>query len=295
MKILLPTDGSEYSEAAAKFLLKLNLSSRDEISILHVVSEDPLQDSQDYYSRRIREVKEFIAPKIIDNTMHILKSVPAKIDTFVIDGYPDTCIVDTAINLNADLIIMGPKRVKGIRSRIVGSITKSVSINSPKPILVIKPPQEEIPDKMNILFPTDGSHYAQKAGEILTLIPFHDTTEITVLHVVTPALYDIPEQYMTKMDTGLKEDLKSLTDKEFRESDEVFTQTAKYLEKRFAHFDTVTKIGDPTDEILQTAYELRPDIIALGSKGMGGFRGVIGSISRYILSVAECSVLIGKT
>jgi hypothetical protein len=28
---------------------------------------------------------------------------------------------------------------------------------------------------------------------------------------------------------------------------------------------------------------------------MGGFRGIIGSISRYILSVAECSVLIGKT
>jgi nucleotide-binding universal stress UspA family protein len=28
---------------------------------------------------------------------------------------------------------------------------------------------------------------------------------------------------------------------------------------------------------------------------MGGFRGVVGSVSRYILSAADCSVLIGKT
>jgi nucleotide-binding universal stress UspA family protein len=295
MKILFPTDGSEYSESAAHFLLRLNLSPSDEISILHVISEDPFQDGEDYYFRRIREVKQFIAPKILEHTLDILKAVPAKIDTIVMDGHPDTCIIDAAVNLDADLIVMGPKRVKGIRSHIVGSITKSVSINSPKPILVIKPPQGKVPDTVKILFPTDGSHHAQKAGELLTLIPFHDTTQITVLHVITPALYDTPEKYMTKMDTGMKEDLKNLAEKEFRESEEVFAKTAECLRERFPHFDTLRKIGEPTDEILQTAYELKPDIIALGSKGMGGFRGVIGSISRYILSVAECSVLIGKT
>ena len=93
----------------------------------------------------------------------------------------------------------------------------------------------------------------------------------------------------------MKEDMKSLMDKEVEDSDEIFADTIHYLNKRFSHFNSLTKIGDPTDEILQTAYELQPDIIALGSKGMGGFRGIIGSISRYILSVAECSVLIGKT
>ncbi len=85
-----------------------------------------------------------------------------------------------------------------------------------------------------------------------------------------------------------------LRDRESRMSDDVIAETAEYVRRRFAHVDAFTREGDPTDEILQTAYELKPDIIALGSKGMGGFRGVIGSISRYILSVAECSVLIGK-
>ena len=54
-------------------------------------------------------------------------------------------------------------------------------------------------------------------------------------------------------------------------------------------------MGDPSDEILYMANELQSDIIVVGSKGMGGFRGVVESLSRYILSVAHCSVLIGKT
>jgi nucleotide-binding universal stress UspA family protein len=293
MKILLPTDGSEYSDAAAKFLLRLHLSPDDEISIMHVISDELQED--DYYSKRIREAKQLIAPKIIDHAMNILKTAPAKIDTVITSGYPDARIVDAAVNLHADLIIMGARRVKGIQSHIVGSITKSVSINSPKPILVIKPHREDVQDKIKILFATDGSDYSRKAAEILTVIPFHDATEITILHVITPAFYDVPEQYMMKIDPGMKEDLKSLADKEVSESDAVIQQTADYLSKRFSNIQSLTKTGDPTDEILQTAYELKPDIIALGSKGMGGFRGVIGSISRYILSVAECSVFIGKT
>jgi len=54
-------------------------------------------------------------------------------------------------------------------------------------------------------------------------------------------------------------------------------------------------MGDPSEEILNAANEIKADIIVVGSKGMKGFRGVVESLSRYILSVADCSVLIGKT
>ena len=295
MRILVPTDGSEYSEAAAKFLLRLNLSSHDAISILHVISEDPFQDSDDYYVRRVREVKNTIAPTIIDNLANILREVPARVDKAVATGCPDTCIIEASIRQNSDLIVMGPKRVKGIRSHIVGSITKSVSINSPKPILVIKPPRDGMPKGMKILFSTDGSAYAMKAGELLMSMPLHDDTEITVLRVITPAFYDIPEQFMVTVDTRMKEDLKNLMDREAAASDDVVVKASNYLRSRFSRVHSLTKTGDPTDEILQTAYDLQSDIIVLGSKGMGGLRGVIDSISRYILSVADCSVLIGKT
>lgn len=294
MKILLPTDGSEYSETAAKFLKRLNISHNDEITILHVISDDPFQDNEDYYYAKIKEIKQLIAPKILDSVMNLLKSVPAKINTALVNGYPDKCIVDAAVDSNADIIIMGPKRLKGIKSRIVGSVTKSVSIISPKPVLVIKPTQGESSDTIKILFTTDGSDHAKKAGETLTLMPFHDNTEITILHVITPVFYDVPDKFMTKIDESYKEDFKKYSSAELEESQKIIAQTAEYLSNKFSNIEKLTKIGDPSDEILQTANELKADIIVVSSKGMGGFRGVVGSISRYILSVAECSVLIGK-
>ena len=294
MKILLPTDGSEYSETAAKFLKRLNISHNDEITILHVISDEPFQDNEDYYYAKIKEIKQLIAPKILDSVMNLLKSVPAKINTALVNGYPDKCIVDAAVDSNADIIIMGPKRLKGIKSRIVGSVTKSVSIISPKPVLVIKPTQGESSDTIKILFTTDGSDHARKAGETLTLMPFHDNTEITILHVITPVFYDVPDKFMTKIDESYKEDFRKYSSAELEESQKIIAQTAEYLSNKFSNIGKLTKIGDPSDEILQTANELNADIIVVGSKGMGGFRGVVGSISRYILSVAECSVLIGK-
>jgi nucleotide-binding universal stress UspA family protein len=295
MKILLPTDGSEYSELAAKFLKRLNLSQDDEITILHVISEDPFQDKEDYYYARIKEIKQLIAPKILESSVNILKSVPAKINTALMNGYPDKCIVDAVNDFHADMIVMGPKRLKGITSRIVGSVTKSVSITSPKPVLVVKPSPGESSDRMKILFTTDGSDYARKAGETLALIPFHDNTDITVLHVITQAFYDIPDKYRTKIDTGAHEDFNKYRSEEQKESQKIIVQTTEYLRNKFSNIDTMTRTGDPSDEILHAVNELKADIIVVGSKGMGGFRGIVESLSRYILSVAECSVLIGKT
>ena len=295
MKILLPTDGSEYSETAVQFLTRLNLSRNDEITILHVISDDPFQDKEDYYYARIKEIKRSIASNILDSALNILKSVPAKIKTVLMDGYPDKCILEAAVDSNTDIIVMGPKRLKGIKSRIVGSVTKSVSISSSKPALIIKPPQEEPADKMKILFATDGSDYAEKAGETLSLIPFHDNTEITIIHVITPAFYDIPDRFMEKIEVSVREDLKKYRSMELQESQKILARTAEYLSNKFSNIERLTTMGDPSEEILNAANEIKADIIVVGSKGMKGFRGVVESLSRYILSVADCSVLIGKT
>jgi len=295
MKILLAIDGSEYSEGATKFLTRLNLSANDEITILHVISDDPFENKEDYYYSRIKKIKQLIAPKLLDSAVNILKSTPVKIKTELMNGYPDKCIVNAAVEANADIIIMGPKRIKGIRSRIVGSVTKSVSITSPKPVLVVKPPHRESSNKIKILLTTDGSEYATKAGETITLMPFRDNTEITILSVITPAFYDIPDKFMSKIDAHIMDEMKKYNSIKLEKSQTIIEQATKYLSKKYSNINKLTKVGDPSDEILHTANALEVDIIAVGSKGMGGFKGVIGSISRYILSAADCSVLIGKT
>jgi len=295
VRVLFPTDGSDNSEMAAKFLLRLALSSRDEIYVLHAICDDPLQASDEYYTVKLREVKKAIAPQIVTRALDILKPLAAKVEPLIVSGDPDACIVETAANRDVDLVVMGPKRAKGIQSRIVGSVTKSVTIQSTKPVLVVKPSPDEIAGRLKILFATDGSDHARRAADIVMSIPFLDDVSVTVLHVVTPALYDVPKEYRTIINSDAERDLQHLVRKDLEIADSVLARAKEDLQKRFPKVEGISRVGDPIDEILQMAAELKPDIIVLGSKGMGGFRGVVGSISRYIVSVAECSVLIGKT
>jgi hypothetical protein len=57
MKILLATDGSEFSERAAGFLAALDFSSDDEIMILHAISCVPFHEHAQSYEAAIRLAK----------------------------------------------------------------------------------------------------------------------------------------------------------------------------------------------------------------------------------------------
>lgn len=53
---------------------------------------------------------------------------------------------------------------------------------------------------------------------------------------------------------------------------------------------TVLKGGDPADAILETAKREKADMIVLGSRGLGDFKGlVLGSVSHKVSSRAECT------
>lgn len=294
MKILLATDGSEHSERAAKFLTKLNLSSEDGIAILHVISGIPFQDAMGFDYSSLKQIKQEIASKIIEAAINIIKPVKAKINTKIKDGYPDKTIIDMAEDLNTDMIVMGAKGLKGVKALLIGSVTRSVAINSSKPVLIIKPPQWEVPDNLKILFPTDGSVYAEETGRFLTSIPFYDNTEITVLHVIQSGL-DIPERFHIEIDESIKKIATEIRSIALKESEKIIARSRKFLSERFTKINGLTEDGDPTLEILNTAKKLKVDIIAVGSKGMRGIKGMLGSVSRHILGHSECSVLIGKT
>jgi len=55
-------------------------------------------------------------------------------------------------------------------------------------------------------------------------------------------------------------------------------------------------IGSVPFQDSRQSYEaaIKADIIAVGSRGLRGIKGALGSVSRHVLNHAECSVLIGK-
>jgi nucleotide-binding universal stress UspA family protein len=291
MRVLLATDGSEFSEEAARFLTRFNFSSSDEIIILHVISEIPYDD--DYYAQVKHAIKR-VAPKILASSAKILKPVSAKIATLEKDGYPDTTIIDTAVDSDAALIVMGARGVKGVKMLILGSSTRAVVINSPKPVLVVKNRPRDISGKMKVLYATDGSETANEAGRLLTSLPLPDDTEITVMHIPISAFPAVPEKYSSEIESLLKEEPEKIRVASSRQGEKIIAQTREDLEKRFHKINILIKPGDPFREILAGEKTLNPDIIAVGCRGLRGIRGMMGSVSRRLLSHSESSVFIGK-
>jgi nucleotide-binding universal stress UspA family protein len=295
MKILLATDGSEYSKGAARFLRCLNLSAEDEITIFHALYWIPfLYDRESYYGT-LKEIKKDLAPRIIDSVSEILKSVNAKISTAIVDGPPEECIIDAAVDSGMDMIVMGARGIRGIETLFIGSVTRKVAIMSPKPVLVTKLPASEKPEELKILFATDGSDYSMATGEFLSKMPFHDNTKITIVNVMPLDFLDIPETIVP----GIIERTIELADKirsmRFSASQRIVDQAREYLIKRFKNIEVLSECGDPSAEILKAAERLKADLIAVGCRGLRGIRGMMGSVSRNILTHSRCSVLIGKT
>jgi nucleotide-binding universal stress UspA family protein len=291
MKIVLATDGSESSEDAAKFLNHFRFSPGDEIIALHVITEIPYDDDS---LANIRRFLKKVAPRILRSSVSVLQSVNAKVSVIEEEGTPDSIIIKVAEDSGADLIVMGARGIKGIKSLFIGSVTRSVAINSLKPVLITKPSPQVTSEGMKVLFATDGSAPARATAGLLSSLPFPDDTELTLMHVGWSPASDLPERFFMEIDDKMKADLTRVRMTEFEKSKDIIHQARSLLSRRFFKIRETIKGGDPSEEILKEAEIVKPHLIAMGNRGLRGIRGMMGSVSRRILGHAQCHLLIGK-
>jgi len=295
MKILLATDGSEYSEGAARLLTCLELTTADEIMVLHAVSWVPFQYDMESYYESLKEIKKEIAPRILDSALDILSNVKAKISTAIIDGSPEKYIVEIASEAGMDMILLGARGIKGVKSLLVGSVTKSVAVNSFVPVFIAKLPVCLPGRQMKILLAVDGSEHSAAAGRYLSSLPLPPDTEIHIIHVIWSDFSDIPERFVAEINDRIKEFVAETRSAEFRESENILEQARAGIGKKYRNVKTISRVGDPSLEIMKAAEALNADCIALGCRGLKGIKGLMGSVSRNIINHSGCSVILSRS
>ncbi len=97
-----------------------------------------------------------------------------------------------------------------------------------------------------------------------------------------------------EVDDKIKEHVARARSIEMEASERIIDQTKPHLGTRFAKITDLSKGGDPSLEIIDEAQRMNADLIAVGSRGLKGVRGMLGSVSRRVLGHAHCSVLMGK-
>jgi len=96
MRLLYATDGSDSSVQGARFLTSFTFASEDEIIVVHCVDLFPFSHEAAIAYSYIEQIKQELAPQILDATVEVLNSVKARISTAILTGYPGKSIIDAA-------------------------------------------------------------------------------------------------------------------------------------------------------------------------------------------------------
>ena len=142
--------------------------------------------------------------------------------------------------------------------------------------------------RQQILLPVDGSEHSLETAHRLSRMLYGENAEITLLYV-----QKLPG--MSTKDTWIGPETKQQRDLERKiEGKRIFSSVNAVL----ARYGLTSQLqvavtGDPARQILKFAREGEVDLIAMGSRGLGGVRGVLmGSVSCKVLNHARCPVLI---
>jgi len=289
MKLLIATDLSTNSRQMMKSIAARPWPARSTACILHVVDFSP-------YTLGSELLK--VAKRTSEDTMKIvakdLESLPLKIQTDVLVGYPRNAIPKYAKSWGADLIVVG-SHGGALGHLLLGSVAHAVLRKAPCSVEVVRArPQAAAPGApMKILLAIDGSGFSKAAVRSVAKRPWPSGTSFKLLSVVRPFMptMDVAAPYFY-IDQSAQ--LADTIDREARTRavDAVVEAQALLTRAGISPVDGgEPPLGDPRTLILNEAKQWGADLIVVGSHGWRGLdRIMLGSVSESVAMHAPCSV-----
>jgi nucleotide-binding universal stress UspA family protein len=151
MKVLLATEGSEFSEAAIKKCCKMfDESDNTEIRIISavepvVVPAEPFAVSADYIHKIDAVAKEKANDIVSQAETEIRTNLPdlaGNLTTNVVTGSPAQVIIEEAEEWGADVIIVGSHGYGFWQRALLGSVSNAVVNHARCSVLVVRPSEK---------------------------------------------------------------------------------------------------------------------------------------------------------
>jgi len=135
-KVLLATDGSEYSEAALREAMNLARACSSQLSVISVIEVNPEYAT---LAPQIVEKKEEETRQLLESVQECAAREGIACETIVHEGdEPYEYIVEEAAKRGVDMIVMGRHGRRGLKRLLMGSVTAKVIGHAPCSVLVVK-------------------------------------------------------------------------------------------------------------------------------------------------------------
>lgn len=135
----------------------------------------------------------------------------------------------------------------------------------------------------NILIPVDGSACSDRAVAKSISIAELYNAKLNFLYVASINQMAINSYLADAVLTAV------------RKAGDVILNRAVNMVHGDIQYETFSEVGSPAVTIIDFEKRLQPDLIVMGSRGLGLVQGVLlGSVSQFIVEQASCSVLVVK-
>lgn len=277
--ILLADSGIGNTREMMKKLMQIPRIERSRITVLHVVPPQPTaQAMAQYWEKGGRTLAEAVSELNLD---------PAQVSAVLREGEPKDLVGKVADEVDADLVVMGSRGLKGLRAILGNSVSQYVFQLSSRPMLLVKDDLYGLRSIRRILVAVDKSDSAQQSLEVaIDLARDIEGGEIILVHSVS------------KLNAKLEEAIRDRP-----ENDPVLADAISKVRRMGIKYRCMAPEGKPGQRICELADQLNVDLLILGSpdrrptiaKKMPDLDRLLGeSLSDYVRVYAPCPVLLTR-
>lgn len=284
-KLLLATDGSQFSEGAVREAIRLAKQCSSTLSAISVIETNPEYET---IAPQLLEREEKAARQNLEAVKAQAKKEGVECAITILEGQDSyNYITEEAAKSKASMIIMGRQGRTGLKRLAMGSTTARVIGHAPCTVLVV-PRTAQVAFK-NIVVATDGSRYSSAAASEAIGIAKKNSSSLTVISVV-------PAELATPTDVDfVVSQREHLAEKEMHSAEQNAKAVKEAAQKAGVNVQAFVMTGKPADAIIETARDKNADLIVVGSHGRTGLEKLLmGSVAERVIVLANCAVLVVK-
>lgn len=285
--LLIPTDGSDPAEAAAR--RGFDLAAQLEASV-HVLSvADSSLATGAGYSGDSASIRARLRDQATDRAASLQEDAEERgldATAAVREGIPAKEIVDYADEQGVDAIVLGTSGRGGVARAVVGSVADKVVRTATVPVLTLNGAAIDDEGSVDsVLLPTDGSEPSEAAAA-------RGAGLAEQLGATVHCFSVVDEGVASGLDSLLADDDSPSVDDLAEQADDHVDRAATTVTDCDVECVSATATGDPAEEIVDYTDDHGLDMIVMGTHGRGGFRrAVVGSVTDEVVRTAPAPVL----
>lgn len=295
-RILAAIDFSPYAEAAARQAVWLARQGGGTITLVHILPDfrsvvlsashqakvDLFYGEGSVFQHEVRQESDAKMRKMIGDLD--ATDLDVKVETLL--GAPYAEITHAVQQEGYDLVLAGTRGLAAWEQFFVGSTTKRLIRKCPSSVWIVK--AEHAGPPKAVLAATDFSDVSRRAVLEGLRVAQLASAEFHVLHVVDSR--DVPEDIISRVPQG-----SSLRHEINEEAKHRFDGFVESLNTDPEKVQRHLSFGTPWQEVGRLAKHLKIDLIAMGTVGRSGIKGVfLGNTAERVLATCDCSILTVK-